>query len=463
MRYRAPISAAAALALWFTATGLARNQIRSADMPGDVLAMRDGGFVTPHPGSDGRHAPPVGARMNGGPGPLAGVAERGGGASCELPVSEAPGEGIDPAALDSLVRVAERTRSDALVVLRDGELVGEWYFGTERGPIQTMSVTKSVVSMAIGHLLDAGAITSLDQPVADFYPEWRQGRKRDVTIRHLLNHTSGLHDVPSAGEEIYPAPDAVQLALAAELTDAPGTAIAYNNNATNLLAGVVRRAAGIPLDEYVQRRLLDPLCIPEQSWYRDTAGNPHGMAGLELEARDLARLGQLMLDGGRWNGTPLLSEAWVEESTRVSQPFSPRVGLLWWRLPEWSRVEIDSALVGEWEAAGVDPSFIERVQPLVGRAFEPAAFTAALNSLFGEGAGREAWREATFARGVVGQRIHSGPLRAFSANGYLGQHLVVLPSERLVVVRQKRASPDHTDAHDLTELPELLVSLFGVP
>jgi hypothetical protein len=64
---------------------------------------------------------------------------------------------------------------------------------------------------------------------------------------------------------------------------------------------------------------------------------------------------------------------------------------------------------------------------------------------------------------VVGQRIHSGPLRAFSANGYLGQHLVVLPSERLVVVRQKRASPDHTDAHDLTELPELLVSLFGVP
>jgi CubicO group peptidase (beta-lactamase class C family) len=299
---------------------------------------------------------------------------------------------VDWARLDSLVAAARRTNSDALVVLQDGKLVGEWYFGKERGPIQTMSVTKSIVSMAIGRLIDTGAIRSIDQPVSDFYPEWRQGRKKQITIRHLLNHTSGLQNVPNAGEEIYPAPDAIQLALAAELSTDPGTASSYNNKAVNLLGGIVERASGKPLDVYVRDAFLDPLGVGPTSWYRDQAGVPHAMAGLEINALDLARLGQLMLDRGVWKGKRLLSEEWIDLSTRPSQEFVPNAGLLWW-------------LHG-------DPH---------------------------------------------------GPVRAYSANGYRGQYIVVIPEARIVVVRQKRSNDDHTPEMSFGGFAEFVLSLFGDP
>jgi CubicO group peptidase (beta-lactamase class C family) len=315
-------------------------------------------------------------------------------AACGLPRSTPRAERIDRTRLETLVAEARGANSDALVVLRNGTLVGEWYFDKARGPIQTMSATKSVVSMAIGQLLDAGRIESLDQPVADFYPEWRQGRKRLVTIRHLLNHTSGLQNVPNAGEEIYPAPDAVQLALAAELSHDPGTHFSYNNKAVNLLGGVVERASGTPLDVYVQDALLMPLCLEGTNWYKDEAGVPHAMAGLEIDALGLATLGQLMLEGGVWKETRLLSEAWVDLSTRPSQGFAPNAGLLWW-------LHTDS--------------------------------------------------------------VAPGTVRAYSADGYLGQYIVVLPAERIVVVRQKRASDDHTREMSFPGFADRVVELLGEP
>lgn len=314
--------------------------------------------------------------------------------ACGLPVSSPRVEGIDRMRLETLVDEARLADSDALVVLRNGKLVGEWYFEKERGPIQTMSATKSIVSMAIGHLIDSGSIDSLDQLVADFYPEWRQGRKRDVTIRHLLNHTSGLQNVPNAGEEIYPAPDAIKLALAAELSYEPGTHFSYNNKAVNLLGGVVERASGEPLDVFVRDVLLVPLCIEEgTSWYKDESGVPHAMAGLEIDAIGLAALGQLMLDRGMWKGERLLSEEWVDLSTRPSQEFMPNAGLLWW-------LHSDTA---------------------------------------------------------------SNTPHAYYADGYRGQYIVVLPAERIVVVRQKRSGEDHTREMSFPGFADRVVELLGEP
>jgi CubicO group peptidase (beta-lactamase class C family) len=103
---------------------------------------------------------------------------------------------LAPLARDALQQLLDRgrqTHSDAVLVLQDGHEIGHYYAsGKPPGPIESMSVTKSVVALGIGQLLDQGRIRSLDQPVADFYPEWRQGRKKDITIRMLLNHSSGL-------------------------------------------------------------------------------------------------------------------------------------------------------------------------------------------------------------------------------------------------------------------------------
>src|SRR5690606_32192503 len=104
----------------------------------------------------------------------------------------APAADLPPAAraaLDRLLDKARSTHSDAVLVLHDGRPIGRYdRDGAPPGTIELMSATKSVVALGIGQLLADGRIRSLDQPVADFYPEWKQGLKADVTVRMLLDH-----------------------------------------------------------------------------------------------------------------------------------------------------------------------------------------------------------------------------------------------------------------------------------
>jgi CubicO group peptidase (beta-lactamase class C family) len=216
--------------------------------------------------------------------------------------------GIEPAALERIRKSAEEAASDAVVIVKDGRLVADWDFGKERGLIETMSATKSIVNLAIGRLVDTGKITSIDQPVSDFYAEWKQGRKKLITIRHLLNHTSGLQNERNTTVEIYPSPDFVQLALAADLSDEPGSKFAYNNKAVNLLAGLVQRASGTRMDLFLGKEIFEPLGIKDFAWTLDQSGNPHGMSGLQIRAMDMAKIGQMMLDEGFWKGKRILSK-----------------------------------------------------------------------------------------------------------------------------------------------------------
>lgn len=251
-----------------------------------------------------------------------------------FPKVDAKAAGIDPAALERLLKRAEETHTDALVILKDGKLVGDWRFGKTAEPIEVMSVAKSVASLAIGNLLYKSKIRSLDEPVSTFLPEWKEGPKKAVTIRHLLNHTSGLQANPNA-QEVYQSKDIVKLALDAGLAKEPGTDFFYNNKAVNLLGAVVEKAAGKKLDEYMRDEVYAPLGITRFSWMRDEAGNPHVMAGVKLDALDAAKLGQLMLDGGVYQGRRIVSAEWAREAVTAAQSLNPTGGLLWWVVPEW--------------------------------------------------------------------------------------------------------------------------------
>ncbi|MGY1530219.1 serine hydrolase [Luteimonas sp. A649] len=359
-----------------------------------------------------------------------------------FPASAAPPEPLSAEATEALAaieRAGRDSHSDALLVMRDGDVLLEQYGEGERGPIELMSATKSVVALGIGLLLADGHLDSLDAPVSTWYPEWRQGRKADITVRMLLDHTSGLQNSPNAGAEIYPAPDVVQLALAAELTTAPGEAFAYNNKATNLLAGVIHRASGQPMDQYLGSRLFAPLGMQAGEWHRDDAGNPHAMAGLPLSARDAARLGQLLLDGGRLaDGTRLLPEGFVDDLFAPSA-HSQRVGLLWWRLPEWERVTLRDDAADRMAAKGVDAGLITALETLDGRIF--GSVTDALQAALGNDYA-DRYMPGIAARDLKRADLFDetlGPVVAYEANGYLGQYIVVVPEQRLVAVRQIRS------------------------
>jgi CubicO group peptidase (beta-lactamase class C family) len=312
------------------------------------------------------------------------------------PLGPAPARGrVDALALDHLLQAAEAANSDAVVILHDGEVVGAWYARGERRPIEAMSATKSIVNLAVGRLLTQGRLPSVDAPVHTFFPEWNDGLKAEVTVRHLLNHTSGLH-ADRTTEAIYASPDFVRHALDSEVTAPPGTAIFYNNSATNLLAGVIGVAAGQPMDEYLRDDLFAILGIQDFSWTRDSAGNPHGMAGLQILPADLARLGQLVLDRGRVGSEQVIAESWFDQSLRPGSELSGRVGLLWWLIRE----------------PGTDG--------------EPGA----------------------------------GPIVGYRADGYLGQYLVIYPAQRLVGVRMVASSPAYDPGTDgFQEFQELLRAL----
>lgn len=312
---------------------------------------------------------------------------------------------LSPAADGALQQLLERgrqTHSSAVLVLQDGREIGHYYpHDKVPGPIELMSVTKSVVALGIGQLIDQGRIKSLDQPVADFYPEWKQGQKQKITVRMLLDHTSGLQNFPTTGPEIYPAPDAVQLALAAELTSTPGESFAYNNKAVNLLAGLVEKASGRPMDAFFRDGLFKAMGIHPGPWTKDATGHPYAMAGLSLTAADAAKIGQLLLDDGRWNGRTLISAGYMKAMLTPSQAM-PACGLLWWLDPAWMRGSYKPDMVDRMRQAGIPAELADKFAPLQGKAMQgDRDFAGFLRQALGKDAMR-LWTDGSLRRSASG-------------------------------------------------------------
>ena len=359
---------------------------------------------------------------------------------------------IDRAKLDQLVADAKVNGSDALVVLQDGVVVGEWYFDQAKGPIQTMSITKSVLSLAIGTLVDAGKLR-LEQPVSELYPEWARDERRAIALRHLLSHSSGL-DEGKTTLPIYRSDDFVRFTLRTKLAHPPGTHFEYSNRAANLLAGIISKVSRMPTDRYVKEKLFEPLGIREHWWSKDKAKQAHGMAGLHLLPLDLAKIGELVLANGDWQGRRIVSESWIAQSTSELAPVQPpnkRLGLLWWLVPEWTERVIDDSVVKAWRDAGIDEGFIAKVTPLFGRRFKSTReLTGALSVAFDDPT-LSLWNETTWKRDLPDVRFGFGPITGVYSSGTLGQWLVVLPRDRLVVVRMRRAPKQAKDKEDATK------------
>ncbi len=245
----------------------------------------------------------------------------------DFPAASPEQAGLDRGAIESLEAQARATDTSALIIVRDGRTVVERYFGHARKRVVAQSVTKSVISLLIGRLLFDGRIASLDQPAYHWFPEWAADpAKSRITLRMLMNHTSGLVEGPG----FWDVPDLLAEARALPLISLPGTEFHYSNAGVELLSAVIAQAAGMPADAYARARLFEPLGITRWRWDRDPAGNVATPGGLRIEPRGLLRIGSLMLEEGRWNGQPLLPAAWIHTVTEPSQEINKDYGLLWW-------------------------------------------------------------------------------------------------------------------------------------
>jgi CubicO group peptidase (beta-lactamase class C family) len=239
--------------------------------------------------------------------------------------------GIDITALAAHESLCKRTGADACLVIRHDQIVQEWYSPRYSTPMYPMSSTKSVAGLLVGMLVDDRRIASPETHVCVFIATWCDVARAPVTVRHLLTMTSGLPMMPDSSVGFVREKNAYVMRLMP--TSRPGTTWAYSNEGVQLLSPILDRAAGEPIQDYARRRLFEPLGMmetrlhvyPENAWL---------YADMETTARDFARLGVLMLHHGCWRGKQIVSQDWITQSTRGSQPLNSRYGLLWWIDPE---------------------------------------------------------------------------------------------------------------------------------
>jgi CubicO group peptidase (beta-lactamase class C family) len=262
--------------------------------------------------------------------------------------------GVDPAALaavhEALLREDRHVGTLGFLVVKDGKLVWETYLRTPADrdrfhPIQ--SATKSVTSLVLGIVRDDLGGPSLDTALEAMMPDAMAGleaAKRAITLRHLLTMTSGIAvDNSDFSMELLidrPA-DPLRYILEKPLYAAPGEQYYYRDADPHLVSYALRRLTGRFEHEIAAERLFAPLGIVDYHWGVDPVGTTLGAYGLHLRPRDLAKLGQMVLDGGVWQGRRVVPRAWLDESTapqivsdNPSLDGSPYpYGFYWWVLP----------------------------------------------------------------------------------------------------------------------------------
>jgi CubicO group peptidase (beta-lactamase class C family) len=245
--------------------------------------------------------------------------------------------------LDAAIGSGATPRLHGVAVVLDGDVVVErygtgedWSWGDPLGVVafgpdvlhDLRSVSKSVVSLLYGIALERGLVPPPDDPLLASFPEYpdlvSDPRRSRLRIEHALTMSLGLEwneDVPYTDEtnsEIAMefAPDRYRFVLGRPVVEEPGRRWTYCGGATALLGALIERGAGISLPEFARAVLFEPLGIERFAWLAGDDGVASPASGLRLTPRDLARIGRLMLDAGRWNGTPVVPEAWVRAATR---------------------------------------------------------------------------------------------------------------------------------------------------
>lgn len=248
-------------------------------------------------------------------------------------------QGMNAAALSALHKTYDSFPLLSAVIVRNGVIVDTYYKdGYDESSVYTLqSTSKSITGALVGIALASGDIETVDEPLSDYFPELLSAsdpRWADITIRHLLTHTSGIASTDSAiwyewrGSENW-----LDYLFALPIRTAPGTNFDYSTGNTHLLSAVLERATGKPLGDYAREVLFEPLGMTSAGVYTAPEGVGDGGNGFYMTTSDLARFGLLYLNGGVWEGRQIVPAAWVEASTTMQAKRTSdgsRYGYQWW-------------------------------------------------------------------------------------------------------------------------------------
>jgi len=267
------------------------------------------------------------------------------------------------------------TDTSALLILKDGCVRFESYRLTGGRGVQwiSWSVAKSFVSALVGIAVDEGHIGNIQDPISNYIAVEPGSAYDGVSIKDVLQMSSGARwneDYNDPTSDVHRLGAAMAGAMpldtfvATMAPEAPaGTVCRYNSGDTQALGALLDRATGRSLSEFMRDKLVEPLGFEADSyWLIDSVGMEMAFPGLNVTARDFAKLGELYRNHGRWNGKQIVPEAWVHASTRADaghlgpghpiladHPLDLGYGYQWW-LPNGN--------LGEFTAIGIYNQFV---------------------------------------------------------------------------------------------------------
>lgn len=245
-----------------------------------------------------------------------------------------------------------------------------WHPTYRRGDLHTLqSVTKTVTSVIIGTAIARGDFPSIDTPVLTFFDTTKvaniDDRKRRLKLRHLLTMSGGFEwneglpytDPKNDAVVMEASHDWVTYTINKPMAREPGELWNYSSGESELLASIFHTATGMDIEEYAARHLFGPLGIERWHWKRTPTGLIDTEGGLYLEAKDLARIWQLFLQGGTWNKQQLVTKEWVTESVKPAIRVGTRPGAPWYGLKWWLRRDPSDTTKFVWAGSGFGGQF----------------------------------------------------------------------------------------------------------
>jgi CubicO group peptidase (beta-lactamase class C family) len=263
-------------------------------------------------------------------------------------------QGFDSALLIEMLEkiIKDGVDINSISIIRNGYLIADIYMYPadkyEKHAIH--SCTKSFTSTLVGIAVDKGYIESTQQHMVDFFPEKSiknmDGRKSAITLQNLLTMRSGLETKDNMKDyrwqglyEMRRTNDWTQYVLDRPMAEPPGTRFEYSNLVSFLLTSILQEQTKRDALSFAREHLFGPLGIKDVMWYKSPKGVYNGFAGLSLTPHNMAKLGFLYLNNGRWETQQILSEDWVEIATKghasaswasVSASWALQYGYQWW-------------------------------------------------------------------------------------------------------------------------------------
>jgi CubicO group peptidase (beta-lactamase class C family) len=236
---------------------------------------------------------------------------------------------IDGANLQKLIEFSEATYTDEIMVVHKNQVVCHWRNShCDSVYLNTASMVKSWTGLVIGILIDKGLISSEDDLVCKYIPQWEAGCRNQVTIKNLLTMSAGLNR-RSGAQGILAVEDMNDYALNIELDTLPDIEFDYSNESVQLLGVIIEKVTGKSANAYFHEVLFEPLGMDSTRLAKDPMGHDVVYGGASTTLDDAANIGMLMINGGKHGNKQIVSESWIKKSITPSEMAS-FYGYLWW-------------------------------------------------------------------------------------------------------------------------------------